>query len=96
MQACDAVIGKPGYGTLAEAIAHRTRFLYLPRTEFREIPVLVAALAHHARARPLPRDDFEAGRWRPQLDALFALPEPGEPPAANGAELIADALLDRL
>ena len=96
MQACDAVIGKPGYGTLAEAIVHRTRFLYLPRTEFREIPILEAALARHARARPLPRDDFEAGRWRPHLDALFALPEPGEPLAANGAELIADALLERV
>jgi L-arabinokinase len=96
MQACDAVIGKPGYGTLAEAIVHRTRFLYLPRTEFREIPVLEAALARHARAHPLPRDDFEAGRWRSHLDALFALPEPTEPLAANGAELIADALLERV
>jgi hypothetical protein len=96
MRASDAVIGKPGYGTVAEAIVHRTRFLYLPRTGFREIPVLEAALARHARARLLPRHDFEAGRWRPHLDALFALPEPGEPLAANGAEFIADALLDHL
>jgi L-arabinokinase len=96
MRASDAVIGKPGYGTVAEAIVHRTRFLYLPRRDFREIPVLEAELARHARARPLPRHDFEAGRWQPHLDALFALPEPGEPLAANGAELIADALLDHL
>jgi len=96
MQACDAVLGKPGYGIVAEAIAHGTRFLHLPRADFREIPVLEAALAAHACARRLPREDFEAGRWRSALDALFAQPAPATSLATDGDAVIADALLDRL
>jgi hypothetical protein len=96
MQACDAVIGKPGYGTVAEALVHRTRYLHLPRAGFREVPVLETALARHARARRMPRDDFESGRWGAHLEALFDLPAPADPPRADGAETIADALLERL
>jgi UDP:flavonoid glycosyltransferase YjiC (YdhE family) len=94
--ACDAVIGKPGYGTCAEVIAHARRFLYVPRERFREIPVLVEGLAQLGRARALPRADFEAGRWAPHLDALFALPEPPPPPRADGDAVIARALLAAL
>jgi L-arabinokinase len=96
MCACDAVIGKTGYGTVAEALAHGVRFLYLPREGFPEVPILEAGLARLGCARPMPRSDFEAGRWRRHLDALFALPNTTSPPPTDGAELIADALLERI
>jgi hypothetical protein len=96
VQACDATLGKPGYGTVAEAIAHRTRFLYLPRTNFREIPALERGLARYACARSMPREEFARGRWRPHLDALFAMPEAREALPAHGSQVIADALLARL
>jgi hypothetical protein len=93
--ACDVVIGKPGYSTVAEVLAHRTRFLYIPRAGYTEGPVLEAGLQRDGCARAIPRDDFFAGRWRGHLDALPAQPLPAQPPAANGAEVIAAQLLER-
>jgi hypothetical protein len=91
--ACDAVIGKPGYGTAAEMIAERTRFLYLSRADWTEGPALEEGLARDGCARAIPRDDFFAGRWCEHLDALLAQPLPAQAPAANGAEVIASQLL---
>jgi hypothetical protein len=96
MRACDAVLGKTGYGTVAEALTHDTRFLYLPRSGFREVPILERGVERLGCARAMPRDDFEAGRWRRHLDALFQLPKPSQSVASNGAEVIADALLARI
>jgi L-arabinokinase len=91
--ACDVVIGKPGYSTCAEVIAHRARFLHLPRTDFREVAPLEAGLASFACAEAMPREDFFAGRWRRHLDAILARPRREAAPPAHGAEVIADALL---
>jgi len=96
MRACDAILGKPGYSTAAEAMAHDTRYLFPPRKGFREVPILEAGLARYARARRMPRDDFEAGRWRRHLDALFELPAPAECLSTDGADFIANAIRGRL
>ncbi len=93
--ACDVIVGKPGYSTCAEVLAHGARFLHLPRHHFREVPVLEAALASHDCARPMPRADFFEGRWQSHLDAITALPK-AEPIPAPGAESLADTLLERL
>ena len=90
------MIGKPGYSTAAEVLAHRTRFLYLSRGDYTEGPVLEAGLRRDGCARPIPRDDFFAGRWREHLDALLAQPLPTQAPASNGAELIAAQLLEKM
>lgn len=91
--ACDVAIGKPGYSTCAEVIAHRARFLHLPRAGFAEVAPLEAGLAAFACAQPMPREDFFAGRWRGHLDAILARPRPATAPPVNGADVIADALL---
>lgn len=91
--ASDAVLGKPGFSTVAEVIAHERRFLFLSREHFRENDVLVRGLADQACAREMPRDDFESGRWRPHLDALFDQPAPAAAPPSDGAAQIAKALL---
>jgi hypothetical protein len=96
VNACDAVLGKPGYSTVAEVFAHGARFLHLPREDFREIPVLLAALAKRGGSATLARADFESGRWRAALDALFAEPAPAPDPSANGAEVAAEAILAAL
>jgi L-arabinokinase len=92
VHACDAVIGKAGYGTVAEAIAHRTRFLFLPRRGFPEVPVLERGLREWGAARSMPRRDFAAGRWRRHLDALFEGPPPPAPPPCDGARAVASAV----
>jgi len=94
--ACDAMIGKPGYSTAAEVLAHQTRFLYLSRPDWTEGSVLEAGLRRDGCTRAIPRDDFFAGRWREHLDALLAQPLPARPPEANGAEIIATQLLERI
>ena len=96
IQACDAVLGKTGYSTVAEVLAHGKRMLYLSRPDFAEAVVIEAELEALGCARALPRDDFEAGRWCAHLDALFTETSPAPIPPANGAEFIADALLASL
>jgi hypothetical protein len=96
IHACDAVIGKPGYGTGAEALAHGVRALCLPRPGFPEAAPLFEELSRLGRARWMPRRDFEEGRWRPHLDALFAGPAPRPWPGTGGAEAVAGAVLARL
>ncbi|MCH2171591.1 hypothetical protein MK489_12475 [Myxococcota bacterium] len=96
VNACDVILGKPGYGTVAEACAHGTRFLHLPRQNFREIPALEAGLARYCTARSMPREDFEDGRWREHLDALLSLPTQQDPLASDGDQVIAGALLEAL
>jgi L-arabinokinase len=96
MRACDAILGKPGYGTVAEAIVHDTRFLFPPRIGFREVPVLESGLARYGCSLRMPREDFEAGRWLPHLTALFKLPRPTETLAPTGNTFIADALREQL
>lgn len=95
IHACDALIGKPGYSTVAEALAHRIRYLCLPREGFREAPLLWDGLARQGGARRMPRSDFAAGRWRAHLDAVFTLPRPPAVPA-DGADAVADVLLEML
>ncbi|NQZ95435.1 MAG: hypothetical protein HRU01_02890 [Myxococcales bacterium] len=96
MRACDAILGKPGYGTLAEAAVEGTRFVYLPRVGFREVPVLEAQIERYCPAHCMPRTDFESGRWREHLDAVFELPHPTERPNPDGHTFIASRLCNRL
>ncbi len=90
--AVDAVITKPGYGIVAECLANRTPVVYTARGRFAEYDVLVAGLRRHAAHAYLSNDDLRAGRWQAALEAAWAMPYP-EPVRADGAAVVADALL---
>jgi hypothetical protein len=92
----DVLLGKTGYSTVAEALAHRTRFLYVPREDYAEARILAAGLEREGCARPLPRAALEAGRWRAPLEALLATPRPARAPRSDGARVVAEALLEAL
>ena len=93
--AVDVVVTKPGYGTIAECAANDTAMLYTSRGRFPEYEVLVAGLPALVRAAFIDHDDLFAGRWGEHLERLLAQPRP-DPPASNGAQVIADTLAARL
>lgn len=82
----DALIAKPGYGTVSECLERPTPMAYVvPTDAFREHPRLVAGpIRRWLPAAPLPPDALLAGDWTPALRAaLTATPASAPPP--NGA-----------
>ena len=96
VRAVDVVVTKPGYGIISECLANDTALLYTSRGDFREYPVLVAAMPQFLRCAFIDHADLFSGNWQPHLDALLAQPQPPVSPATNGADVAADILLDIL
>lgn len=91
----DLVIGKMGYGTLAECMIHGTPFAFLPRARFAEYPVLEAAALEWGGGYRVTVADLAAGRLKGILDRVAARPHPPEP-MARGAEDCARAIERRV
>jgi hypothetical protein len=75
VNACDAVIGKVGYSTLAEIYYAGVPFGYIARGRFRESHVLVSYIEHQMKGVPIPEDEFYNGSWLSDLPDLLALPK---------------------
>ena len=85
--AADAIIGKVGYSTLAEARIGKTPFGYIARADFPESRVLADYLEEHGLGLAIDEDTFTSGDWLDRLDPLFGLQvTPGD---ENGAEVAA-------
>jgi hypothetical protein len=74
INACDAVIGKVGYSTLAEVYHAGNPFGYVARQDFRESPALTAYIAQHMPGIAITPEQFDDGSWLSQLPQLLALP----------------------
>ena len=83
--AADCLIGKPGYGTVAEALAQPTPFCWLSRGDFREQEPLARQLERWLPSAQLTLDDLASGRWTEIVDRAIAMPSPAGRPAATGA-----------
>ncbi len=94
--AADAVVTKPGYGIIAEAIANDTAILYTSRGHFPEYDVLVKEMPKVTRCAFISHDELFAGKWDAHLDKLLAQPKHKKKPDTNGAEIAADILLKTL
>jgi hypothetical protein len=87
----DCVIGKLGYGVVAECMINATPLLFLPRNNFAEYPILETAVLEWGGGRVLTEDHFIHIEWG---DALATLPQKNDfPPiekdgAARCAEII--------
>jgi hypothetical protein len=90
--ACDGVVGKAGYSTVAEVLAAGRPFGYLARADFPETPCLVEFIHQNIPGFEIPLPDFESGAWVARLPALLAL-APSAKPAENGARRIAERVL---
>jgi L-arabinokinase len=87
--AVDAVVTKPGYGIVTDAIAAGTRLVYTERGDFPEYPIMVAEMTRHLACVHVGNADLRAGRIGDALREVLALPVPPKPDldgAARGAE----------
>jgi hypothetical protein len=74
VRASDAVVGKAGYGTVAEVRASGIPFARVLRDNFRESPVLGAYLDKHIPGFTLSDTQFNGGSWVGRLDELLFRP----------------------
>lgn len=89
INACDAVIGKVGYSTLAEVFHAGVPFGYILRPLFRESEVLGDFIERGMSGIPIEETAFHSGAWLSCLESLFSLPriQRHDP---NGSEQAAD------
>jgi L-arabinokinase len=71
VRACDAIVSKPGYGIVADVLAHRVPLLYTDRGKFPEYPFLVRALNDCATCAYLSQDELLSGDLAPHLARLL-------------------------
>jgi L-arabinokinase len=92
VNAADVVITKPGYGIVAECLAHRTPVIYTSRGNFREQSQLIAGLQRYGRTVAIDNEQLRLGNLHEALAQLLTLPRPVETLAADGAAVAADHL----
>jgi UDP:flavonoid glycosyltransferase YjiC (YdhE family) len=93
LRAVDVVVTKPGYGIVADVLAHRVPILYTERGEFSEYPFLVAALNDLATAEFIPQAALRSGNLRTQLRRLLDTKPNRQPAQLNGASKAAEHIL---
>lgn len=84
---CDVVIGKLGYGLVAECLAAAKPVLFLGRKDFAEFEMLKGLLEERGMGREIPLERFKRADFGEDLQALTA--KPCEPMQATG---VADIL----
>lgn len=93
VNACDAVIGKVGYSTLAEIYYAGVPFGYVARSRFRESQKLVSFIENRMHGLPISGDQFYSGDWLTSLPHLLALPRINRKDP-QGAEEVAHFVYD--
>ena len=95
MASVDVIMTKPGYGTLAEAVALQTPLVYVRRYNFADEQALVDYLHRYGRGIELSREDFAQARWEPAIRQVLGLPPPAaQPPLPTGAREAAAVLAE--
>jgi L-arabinokinase len=93
IRAADVIVTKPGYGIVADAIAHEVPVLYTDRGDFAEHPKLVEALHECTTADFVPQADLLAGKLAPHLDRVLSRTRKPPPVVLNGATIAAERIL---
>ncbi|KAJ3406525.1 hypothetical protein HDU80_011022 [Chytriomyces hyalinus] len=97
VQASDVVVGKCGYGTCSEVIAHNVPLVYVPRPAFVEEEGLVHNLMKpFGMSTEMPQKDFYAGKWSEYILRAFRLKEhgPGAKIRLDGAAVAVNHIED--
>ncbi|MCI5143264.1 MAG: hypothetical protein D3909_16370 [Candidatus Electrothrix sp. ATG1] len=91
--ACDAVIGKVGYSTLAEVYQAGIPFAYISREWFRESRPLADFIAREMPSRPLTEEKFYTQNLSGMLTRLCGLPgQDRDRKMESGASVVANFL----
>jgi len=93
--ATDALVTKPGYGIVSDAIGAGARLVYTDRGDFPEYPVLVREMPRWLACVHLPSEELLAGRAGEAVRRVLALPVPA-PPDLGGAGRAAEQILSFL
>ena len=96
VRACDVIVSKPGYGIVADVLAHQVPLLYTDRGEFAEYPHLVRALRDCATVAYIAQDQLLDADLAPHLAALLNQQPHWPEIDLNGAEHAASELLTLL
>jgi L-arabinokinase len=94
VNAVDAVITKPGYGIVADCLAHGVPMIYSDRGEFPEYPLLVKAVEESLPCVFLPSQELYAGRWERAIRELSSQSSRGTALRSDGGQVCARELLD--
>ncbi len=96
VHACDAVIGKVGYSTLAEAYHAGVPYGYVTRIAFPESPVLAEYIETHMECLAFDPEEFRTGDWFSRLGEILAKPrvERTEPNGADQAAHFLSGILE--
>ena len=88
INACDAVIGKVGYSTIAEVYHAGIPFGYCARAHYRESAPLVNFIENKMHGFVIGQSEFNNGDWIDRIEELLALPRV-QRNTSNGADQIA-------
>lgn len=94
--AVDGVITKPGYGIVADCLAHSTPIIYTDRGFFPEYDILVQEMSKELTTVYLSSEDLYAGRWKAAISELESKPRSESTIPCNGAEVCTDVILSYL
>jgi hypothetical protein len=92
MAAADALIGKAGYSTVAEAYQTGIPFGYIERPQSPESPVLEAFIRRHLPCTAIAMETYDNGQWIEHVPQLLAIPR-SRPRTRNGADDVAGYIL---
>ena len=99
MNACDAVIGKAGYSTIAEAYWNGVPFAFVSRPTFRESKSLGEFILNNMQGFEIKDTDFASLQWMERISELAKLPRirrSGLNGSAQVAQFIKSITLDLL
>ena len=91
VNACDAVIGKLGYSTLAEVYHAGVPYGYIPRSNFKESDILEEFVKNQMSGCAISESQFHEGSWVSFLPEIFMLPRSNQN-GKNGAVDVAQFL----
>jgi UDP:flavonoid glycosyltransferase YjiC (YdhE family) len=94
VHACDVVVGKLGYSTVAEAVHAGPAYAYVQRPRFPESPILARFVEHYLNAAEIDREAFAGGDWMPVVGGLLEQ-EKKRSGVEAGAEQAARVIVER-